>query len=74
VRIIIDIDEQGGVVVERAEGGRDPVASGTAAAPISVTDAGPPPVWLLRALGVEPAAARAAPELWDGEDGGAARA
>jgi hypothetical protein len=89
MRIIIDLDESGGVVVERQEsveagypvslaplqsagqalGNRIPAGPA-----ISVIDAGPPPAWLLRALGVALVAPRAAPETWDGEDAGAARA
>ena len=73
MRIIIDLDESGGVVVERQEdvGERNPVSTPSA---ISVIDAGPPPAWLLRALRVALAAPRAAPDIWEGQDAGAARA
>jgi hypothetical protein len=77
MRIIIDLDESGGVVVER-EGGLSPLGGAIRVDDrivdaISVIDAGPPPAWLLRALGVAPVAVRAAPEAWQGEDAGAAR-
>ena len=79
MRIIIDLDESGEVVVERQEdvGARNPVSlrNRVSATPaISVIDAGPPPAWLLRALGGAPVAVRAAPDIWKGEDAGAARA
>ena len=79
MRIIIDLDESGGVVVERQggsslQGGAIQVGDRVAAPAIRVIDAGPPPAWLLRALGVAPVAVRVAPDIWEGEDAGAARA
>ncbi len=76
MRIIIELDEQGEVTVEREgepAGGATRVSNPRGAAAAAI-DAGPPPAWLLRALGAPPVTPRAAAGQAADTDGGAARA